>query len=384
MARSTEQNSWEGVTILAMAAGAKYPELVAAQWALESGWGQHMPGNNAFGLKGAGQLLDTIEVENGEEVAVKDSFLTFSGLEQCVEYLVDRWYKDWEEYKGVNRASSREAAARELQKQGYATNPQYATKLIELMKQHAGETHKTQSKTPVLFRLKAKQETVLKKEPKQATELGEKEQVKVVAGRVYEVEQLRELAGDAHAWVKLGHTAGSWFIWQPHWERVVTAGQPPEGEVTPKVDWADFGCLVTPHCTVGEVLQWSAARAPKPGSADEARILKTAQQFEKIRQAWGSGLAITSFYRPEPFNTQVGGVKNSKHITGEAVDLYPVSGGLDAFYSWLRQRWSGGLGDGRNRGFVHIDLHDGSGHFVPGAGVRPIREWDYGGGSSST
>ena len=29
-------NTWEGVTQAAKAAGAKYPELVAAQWALDS------------------------------------------------------------------------------------------------------------------------------------------------------------------------------------------------------------------------------------------------------------------------------------------------------------------------------------------------------------
>jgi hypothetical protein len=32
----TYPNSWEGVTQAAKAAGAKYPELVAAQWALGS------------------------------------------------------------------------------------------------------------------------------------------------------------------------------------------------------------------------------------------------------------------------------------------------------------------------------------------------------------
>ena len=32
-------NTWEGVETTAKTSGAKYPELVAAQWALESGWG---------------------------------------------------------------------------------------------------------------------------------------------------------------------------------------------------------------------------------------------------------------------------------------------------------------------------------------------------------
>lgn len=48
-------NTWDGVMEVARSAGAKYPELVAAQWALESGWGEHTSGkNNFFGLKGKG------------------------------------------------------------------------------------------------------------------------------------------------------------------------------------------------------------------------------------------------------------------------------------------------------------------------------------------
>lgn len=377
MARSTQDNSWEGVARLAQAAGAKFPELVAAQWALESGWGKHAPGQNYFGLKGAGQKLETTEVVDGEEVEITDSFLTFSGLKECVEYLVDRWYKDFKNYKGVNRASSRDAAARQLQKEGYATNPRYASKLIELMRDHAAETHESEKDSkPVLFRLKARQETVLKKEPKQATDLGEKEQVKVGPGRVYEVEQLKELAGDAHAWVKLGHGAGSWFVWLPHWEVVLPATPQPAPE-DGKVDWTDFNALVTKNLTVGEITQFDKRRIPASGSSIERRILKTADQFQRIRDAWGSPLGVTSFYRPASINAEVGGVSNSKHIDGYAMDIYPVNGAIEQFYQWIRVRWNGGLGDGRPRGFIHLDLDTGSGHFVPGAGVRPKREWTY-------
>ena len=40
---------------MATKAGAKYPHLVAAQWALESGFGKHQSGKNNFlGIKGPG------------------------------------------------------------------------------------------------------------------------------------------------------------------------------------------------------------------------------------------------------------------------------------------------------------------------------------------
>ena len=62
-------NTWDGVVSAAKAAGAKWPECVAAQWALESGWGEHFSGNwNAFGLKGSGSTVNTQEFINGQWV----------------------------------------------------------------------------------------------------------------------------------------------------------------------------------------------------------------------------------------------------------------------------------------------------------------------------
>lgn len=87
-------------------------------------------------------------------------------------------------------------------------------------------------------------------------------------------------------------------------------------------------------------------------------------------------MGVTSFYRPEPINAQVGGVPGSRHVSGEAFDIYPVDRSLESFYQWIRRRWTGGLGDGRARGFIHLDCRGGGG-FVPGAGARPAAEWIY-------
>lgn len=130
--------SWDAVCAAAKTAGAAYPELVAAQWALESGFGKSTSGkNNYFGLKGPGTTVETREYVNGRWETVRDSFLDFPDLDGCVAYLVERWYRDYKDYKGVNRAADRVAAARQLVKQGYATDPEYAEKLIQLMNQHA-------------------------------------------------------------------------------------------------------------------------------------------------------------------------------------------------------------------------------------------------------
>ena len=219
-------STWDGVMEAARSAGAKYPELVAAQWALESGWGEHTSGkNNFFGLKGKGTTRMTTEFVNGARVHVEADFLDFPDLGACVQYLVSRWHKDWEGYEGVNRAATRAGAAKELVKQGYATDPAYAEKLIKLMDEKApvkGPAAPVQKATPksILFRIEATQDTWLKKQPVQASELGEKEKVAVPKGQDYAVCAYTETPAEAHARVELAAGAGTWFFYEPHWRKV--------------------------------------------------------------------------------------------------------------------------------------------------------------------
>jgi hypothetical protein len=148
--------SWFEICGLAREAGAKFPELVAAQYALESGWGKYQSGkNNFFGLKGPGTKKQTTEFVNGKPVSITDEFKDFASPQECVQYLVDKWYKDYKGYKGVNNASTRDEAARMLVSQGYATDPKYAEKLIGIMNSNSAPTAKTASNTPDTISLKA-------------------------------------------------------------------------------------------------------------------------------------------------------------------------------------------------------------------------------------
>jgi hypothetical protein len=137
---TTYDNTWKGVKAAAKDAGAKYPEVVAAQWALESGFGKHTSGkNNYFGLKGlAGQgtLKRTTEFISGMEIKIDAWFKDFDSLHSCVKELVTKWYKDYKGYKGVNRASSPEECAKLLVVEKYATDPAYADKLIRILREH--------------------------------------------------------------------------------------------------------------------------------------------------------------------------------------------------------------------------------------------------------
>ena len=131
-------NTWAGITEAARIAGAKYPECVAAQWALESAWGKSTSGkNNFFGIKGRGTSCSTWEDYGNGPVNITASFRDFGSIQECITYLVDRWYKDFQGYKGVNRAGSRDECARLLRAESYATDPAYSEKLISIMNQHA-------------------------------------------------------------------------------------------------------------------------------------------------------------------------------------------------------------------------------------------------------
>ena len=138
----TDAEKYKQFYDMAKKAGAKYPELVAAQFALESGYGSAISGsNNYFGLKAtdseSGAMKGTTEFTGGVEGATTAKFMNFGSAQESVNTLVNRWYKDYGNYKGVNRASSAQDAAKQLQQQGYATDPNYASKLKRIMKQNA-------------------------------------------------------------------------------------------------------------------------------------------------------------------------------------------------------------------------------------------------------
>jgi hypothetical protein len=51
---------------------------------------------------------------------------------------VDRWYKDFGRFKGVNRAKTRNECCQLLVKENYATDPEYSTKLIQILDRQLG------------------------------------------------------------------------------------------------------------------------------------------------------------------------------------------------------------------------------------------------------
>jgi len=234
-----------------------------------------------------------------------------------------------------------------------------------------GEIWKKDSDGPMKF--KAKVDTVLKKSPIDSKLLSQEGKQEIKAGGEIQLSRFDEIAADPHAWVTLMQDGSRWAIFQPHWAQNDSKPQAPPAK---SVNWSDFSSRAGTYITVGDVLQFDARRKPKPGSAEEKALLAICKEFDAIRAAWNGPLGITSGYRPEPINRQVGGVRDSYHTRGMALDIYPIDASLDKFHNWLLKRWSGGYGDGRGRGFIHIDTRNG-GKFSAKADLRPAAVWTY-------
>ena len=114
-------------------------ELTLAQWALESGWGAHQPGNNCFGIKAyAGcfgvQLLKTVEFTNGVRAIVMQPFATFANLDACIDqharlFSTARYKHAFSQYATNHdlKALVRQVSA------VYATDPDYADLLLAIV-----------------------------------------------------------------------------------------------------------------------------------------------------------------------------------------------------------------------------------------------------------
>lgn len=60
---------------------------------------------------------------------------------------------------------------------------------------------------------------------------------------------------------------------------------------------------------------------PAPRRALWPRIIPTLKLAEMMRDVLGHPLIIGNGYRPEPYNSRVGGAKNSQHLHFRAVDI---------------------------------------------------------------
>ncbi len=123
------------------------PAAMVAQAALETGWGQKMiqnasgeNANNFFGIKadqrwqGSDVAATTHEFKQGEMLQEKAKFRSYDDISQSFSDYVDFISKQDRYTEARKVAHSPENYFSELQKAGYATDPNYASKVMAVLK----------------------------------------------------------------------------------------------------------------------------------------------------------------------------------------------------------------------------------------------------------
>jgi Peptidase M15 len=141
------------------------------------------------------------------------------------------------------------------------------------------------------------------------------------------------------------------------------------------IDWSNPDCFVSKYFRVVEVTKGDPKRAVKPGSEVAAKVVALAAELDKIREALGHPIGVTSWNRPFQVNEDVGGSRYSQHLCGGAADIYPLSGmSIGDFQRWLDENWFGALGYGAAKGFVHVYMRNGGGFRTGG---KKSNRWVY-------
>ncbi|WP_081067361.1 glycoside hydrolase family 73 protein [Burkholderia cepacia] len=115
--------------------------VTVAQAALESSWGKRTPGFNLFGIKadsswhGPTTADVTHEVVHGQRITITAHFRAYDDWQGSIDdhaaFLTDN-----PRYATAFACTSGPAFAKTIAEAGYATDPQYADKLIAIMNAH--------------------------------------------------------------------------------------------------------------------------------------------------------------------------------------------------------------------------------------------------------
>ncbi|WP_251545885.1 LysM peptidoglycan-binding domain-containing protein [Limosilactobacillus caecicola] len=137
-----QQNFIESVASGAIEGWNKYgvlPSVTVAQAILESGWGTSTlstEAHNLFGIKGSyngnSVTMSTREVYNGRSVYVNAAFRAYANNSESVEDHGNFLYSN-SRYSNLLGDTNYASVARKLQADGYATDPSYASSLINLI-----------------------------------------------------------------------------------------------------------------------------------------------------------------------------------------------------------------------------------------------------------
>ncbi len=115
--------------------------VLIAQSAQETGWGVHVTDNAYFGIKGKSPSGDsttftTHEVVNGKSVKIDDSFRAYKDIDEAADDY-GRFLAENPRYDGCFLYKDKpEKFVAALAAAGYATDPLYATKLLNIIRHY--------------------------------------------------------------------------------------------------------------------------------------------------------------------------------------------------------------------------------------------------------
>jgi hypothetical protein len=112
--------------------------IVIAQGALESGWGQKVVGNAYFGIKGkspsgSSTTFATTEFVNGKKIGITDTFRAYKDIDEAADDYGRMLAQNPRFAACFAYASDPLKFADQLQANGYATDPTYASKLKSII-----------------------------------------------------------------------------------------------------------------------------------------------------------------------------------------------------------------------------------------------------------
>jgi flagellar protein FlgJ len=126
------------------------PKVIIAQAALETGWGRALvknsDGSNSFNLfnikadkswQGKQAQVSTLEFDRGIAKKVNAGFRTYGSFQESLKDYVQLIKSNPRYGDALKQAGSAENYTRELQQAGYATDPNYANKIMSIYHSHA-------------------------------------------------------------------------------------------------------------------------------------------------------------------------------------------------------------------------------------------------------
>lgn len=115
--------------------------LTIAQAILESSWGKASIGNNIFGIKastnwkGKTKTVKTHEYIKGIKTAIDAKFRDYDSIEDSIKDHTSLFVR-LDRYKAIIGEKDYKLACVYVQKAGYATDPNYSTKLVSLIEMY--------------------------------------------------------------------------------------------------------------------------------------------------------------------------------------------------------------------------------------------------------